>query len=264
MSTALDRIIAYKRDEVAALKREHSASSLLQRANSAPSPRGFAKAMDKTVEAGANALICELKRKSPSAGEIVPGADPVEIAKQYEQGGATCLSILTDFPSFGGSLADLEQVKAAVSLPILRKEFMIDTLQVIEARAHGADAILVILSAVDDALARELCESASELGMDTIVEVHDAEELDRANQLPGHLIGINNRNLKEMVTDLATTERLAPQLATGKTLISESGISTPDHISRLKKAGANRFLIGESLMKSEDRANACKKLRSAN
>ncbi|MGB3624556.1 MAG: indole-3-glycerol phosphate synthase TrpC [Henriciella sp.] len=261
MKTALDRIIDYKRDEVAALKASHSLSRLLDAAKSADAPRGFAAAMDKTVDTGENALICELKRKSPSAGEIVPGADPVQIAREYEQGGATCLSILTDFPSFGGSLDDLVAVRQAVGLPVLRKEFMIDTHQVAEARAYGADAILVILSAVDDALALDLCNAASDLGMDAIVEVHDADELERANSLPARLVGINNRNLKKMTTDLQTTETLAPQLASDKTLISESGISDPSHISRLRKAGARRFLIGESLMKSDHREADCKKLR---
>ncbi|MEQ9315434.1 MAG: indole-3-glycerol phosphate synthase TrpC [Henriciella sp.] len=264
MTTALDRIIAYKRDEVAALKAERSVSSLLEDARSIEPPRGFAAALDQTVSLGENALICELKRKSPSAGEIVPGADPVEIARQYEAGGATCVSILTDQPSFGGSLNDLVAVKEAVSLPLLRKEFMIDTFQVAEARAYGADCILVILSAVEDALALDLCNAASDLGMDVIVEVHDRAELDRANGLPAQLVGVNNRNLKLMVTDLATTESLAPHLASDKTLISESGISAPSHISRLRKAGAQRFLIGESLMKSNDRTSTCKKLRMTN
>lgn len=263
MTTALDRIIEYKRDEVAALKANRSMESLLADAAAASPTRGFARRMSDIVSSGENALICELKRKSPSAGEIMPGADPVAIAKDYENGGAACLSILTDFQSFGGSLGDLAAVRAAVDLPLLRKEFMIDDIQVAEARAFGADAILVILSAVDDALARDLISAATDLGMDAIVEVHDEDELERANALPSALIGINNRDLKRMVTELETTERLAGRLAPGKSLISESGISEPGHIARLRKTGAQRFLIGESLMKSSDRQLKCENLRKA-
>ncbi|WP_300392014.1 indole-3-glycerol phosphate synthase TrpC [Henriciella sp.] len=263
MATALDKIIDYKRDEVAALKAKRSMPELLAKAKEAPTPRGFAQRMDDIVATGANALICELKRKSPSAGDILPGADPIEIAREYEAGGAACLSILTDFRSFGGSLDDLAAIRAVVSLPILRKEFMIDEIQVAEARAYGADAILVILSAVDDALAHALGQAATELGMDVIVEVHDETELERANRLPFSLVGINNRDLKRMVTDLSTTERLADSLADGKSLISESGISTPDHIQRLRKAGPRRYLIGESLMKSTNRPRQCTNLRNA-
>lgn len=263
MATALDRIIDYKRDEVAALKANRSMESLLSDAAASAPSRGFARRMTEIVSLGQNALICELKRKSPSAGEILPGADPVAIARDYEIGGAACLSILTDFPSFGGSLGDLAAIRAAVDLPLLRKEFMIDEIQVAEARAFGADAILVILSAVDDALARDLIGAADELGMDAIVEVHDEDELERANELPSSLVGINNRDLKRMVTDLETTERLASRLAAGKSLISESGISEPGHITRLRMSGAQRFLIGESLMKSPDRKLKCENLRKA-
>lgn len=263
MMTALDRIIEYKRDEVRALKRDHSTADFLNASRMAPPVRGFAKHLADVAVTGANALICELKRRSPSAGDIMPGADPATIAREYEAGGAACLSILTDFPSFGGSLEDLQTVRNAVSLPILRKEFMIDEIQVAEARAHGADAILVILSAVSDGLARTLCDAASDLGMDVIVEVHDEAELDRANALPCELIGINNRDLKRMVTDLTTTERLATRLDAGKVLISESGISKTEHISRLRKTGARRFLIGESLMKATNRIEVCENLRNA-
>ena len=263
MKTALDRIVDYKRDEVAALKRERTMASLLADARAQTPTRGFARSMEAVVANGQNALICELKRKSPSAGEILPGADPVEIAREYEAGGAACLSILTDFPSFGGSLEDLVAIRDAVSLPALRKEFMIDEIQVAEARAHGADAILVILSAVDDTVALALIQTANDFGMDVIVEVHDESELERANLLPCPLIGINNRDLKRMVTDLSTTERLASALAPGKTLISESGIAEPAHISRLRKSGARRFLIGENLMKSKNRQLKCSNLSRA-
>lgn len=263
MKTALDRIIDYKHDEVAALKRETSESALLSQAATAPAPRGFARALDEVAESGAAALICELKRKSPSAGDILPGADPVEIAKDYQAAGAACLSILTDYPSFGGSLEDLRTIRAAIGLPIIRKDFMIDTIQVAEARAAGADAILVILSAVDDTCADDLIAAASSLGMDAIVEVHDEAELDRANALSSPLVGINNRDLKRMVTDLTVTERLAARVDPSKSLISESGISEPSHIQRLSEAGARRFLIGESLMKSANRRQACTNLRNA-
>lgn len=261
MTTALDRILDYKREEIARLRSERSLSSLLEEAASAPHPRGFAQRLAQIAETDENALICELKRRSPSAGEILPGADPVEIAREYERGGAACLSVLTDGPSFGGSLDDLRAIRKAVDIPLLRKEFMIDEIQVAEARANGADAILVILSAVDDELARSLCEAAADLQMDAIVEVHDRKELERANALPSPLVGINNRDLKRMVTDLSTTEVLAADLAADKSLISESGISAPEHVQRLRSCGARRFLIGESLMKSADRSSMCRKLR---
>ena len=263
MTTALDRIIAYKHDEVAALKQAESFESFSRMASEAGPVRGFAAAMDRVAAQDENALICELKRKSPSAGEILPGADPVAIAKEYESGGAACLSVLTDGPSFGGSLADFAAIRSAVSLPMLRKDFLVDTIQVAEARVHGADCILVILSAVDDACARDLIAASSSLGMDTIVEVHDEAELERANALSSPLVGINNRDLKRMVTDLSVTERLAARLDPSKSLISESGISEPAHIQRLSEAGARRFLIGESLMKSSNRRQACTNLRNA-
>ncbi|WP_018147192.1 indole-3-glycerol phosphate synthase TrpC [Henriciella marina] len=263
MATALDRIIEYKQDEVAALKQQTTVSALLEACKSVPKPRGFSRQLSEIAGAGQAALICELKRKSPSAGDILPGANPVAIAQEYESAGAACLSILTDYPSFGGSLDDLRAIRQAVQLPLLRKEFMIDPIQVAEARAGGADAILVILSAVDDAVANELLSAATDLGMDAIVEVHDEAELDRANALPGLLVGVNNRDLKRMVTDLSTTERLAPMLDPSKTLISESGISKPAHIKRLAGAGARRFLIGESLMKATDRKTTCENLRKA-
>lgn len=249
MSTALDRIIEYKRDEVAALKAETTFTALEAQAGEASPVRGFSDALARKVADGANALICELKRKSPSAGDILPGADPVKIASQYEAGGAACLSVLTDFPSFGGSLSDFAAIRNAVSLPMLRKDFMIDPIQIAEARAHGADCILVILACLSDAQALELTECAREFGMDVLLEVHNEAELDRALPLPSQLLGINNRDLKRMVTDLSTTERLAPRIPDDRFLVSESGISTPENIIRLNAAGARRFLIGENLMR---------------
>ncbi len=263
MSTALDNIIAYKHDEVADLKQARSEQDLLSEAEMQAAPRGFAARLTSIASADENALICEMKRKSPSAGEILPGADPREIAAQYEAGGAACLSVLTDGPSFGGSLEDFAAIRSAVALPMLRKDFMIDPIQVIEARAHGADAILVILSSTDDALALALIQTAQDLGMDALIETHDAAEIERALRLPSPLIGINNRNLKIMQTDLATSERLAPLIPADRDYISESGISEPADISRLRKTGARRFLIGESLMKRADRSEHVRALRSA-
>ena len=249
MSTALDRIIAYKVDEVAAAKRETPLAALEARLPEASPPRGFAQSMSMSAGLDENALICELKRKSPSAGDILPGADPIQIAREYESGGAACLSVLTDGPSFGGSLEDFAQIRSAVGLPMLRKDFMIDPYQVIESRVHGADCVLVIMACLSDAQASEMTDTALDLGMDVLLETHNEEELARALDLPSPLIGINNRDLKRMVTDLATTERLAPLVPAEKVLISESGVSSPEHIKRLRETGARRFLIGESLMK---------------
>ncbi len=263
MSTALDKIIAYKRDEVAALRSERSEQDFLADAKAQTAPRGFATRLTSIAETGENALICEMKRKSPSAGEILPGADPTEIAAQYERGGAACLSVLTDGPSFGGSLTDFAAIRETVSLPMLRKDFMIDTIQVAEARAHGADAVLVILSCTDDTLALDLTQAALDLGMDALIETHDAEEIERALKLPSPLIGINNRDLKIMRTDLGTSERLCDLIPANRDFISESGISQPEDISRLRKIGARRFLIGESLMKRPDREQHVAALRQA-
>lgn len=261
--SALDPILAYKRDEVAALERSVSFADLDRRAKNAPAPRGFAAALKAVADRDENALICELKRKSPSAGEILPGADPIEIAREYEAGGAACLSILTDYPSFGGSLEDLAAAREAVALPLLRKDFMIAPIQVAEARAHGADAILIIMAALDDTLAAELEAAAMEYGMDVLVEVHNEIELERGLQLKSPLLGVNNRDLTKMTTDLSVTERLAPLVPADRVIVSESGVSTTSDISRLRKTGARRFLIGESLMKRVDRAEAVKSLKLA-
>ncbi|MEZ6011009.1 MAG: indole-3-glycerol phosphate synthase TrpC [Hyphomonas sp.] len=257
MSTALDRIIDYKRDEVAAFKLTTSFSEQDAKARAADAIRGFAASLDAVAAADENALICELKRKSPSAGEILPGADPVAIATEYEAGGAACLSVLTDGPSFGGSLEDFAAIRRAVSIPMLRKDFMIDPIQIAEARAWGADCILVIMACLEDGLAADLTACATGYGMDVLVETHNEEELERALRLPSPLIGVNNRDLKRMVTDLSTTERLAPMIPAGCQLVSESGISSPEHIARLRRTGARRFLIGESLMKRGEHRKYC-------
>lgn len=263
MSNALDKIISYKTDEVAALKRDRSISDFLREAETQAPPRGFINRLLEISACDDNALICEMKRKSPSAGEILPGANPVDIAIDYEQGGAACLSVLTDYPSFGGTLDDFRAIRNAVGLPMLRKDFMIDPIQVAEARAHGADAILVILACTDDTLAQDLIATAHDLKMDVLLETHNRIELDRALALPARLIGINNRDLTKMTTDLETTERLAGHVKDNRLLVSESGISTAADISRLRRTGARCFLIGESLMKQADRKNACATLRAA-
>lgn len=262
---ALQKIIAYKRDEAAALLGQASEAEWLARAeaSAASPPRGFIDALLSAHDSGRNALICELKRKSPSAGDILPGADPLEVARDYALAGAACLSVLTDGPSFGGSLTDLEQVRGTVALPILRKEFMVHPMQVHETRATGADAVLVILSAVDDALAADLMAAAAHHGLDVLVEVHDRTELDRAAGLGATLIGINNRDLKRMVTDLATSETLSTHLPEGAVAVSESGIRTPEDIERLRASGFRTFLIGESLMLSRDRRGATRELSVA-
>lgn len=263
MTNALTPILAYKAEEVAALKASCSGAELIDLIAEQSPTRGFAQALTNRVAISENGLICELKRKSPSAGEILPGANPIAIAKEYEDGGAACLSVLTDYPSFGGTLADLEAIRSAVSLPLLRKDFMIDPIQVAQARAFGADAILIIMAAVSDELARDLESTATEQGMDALVEVHNETELERALSLSSQLLGINNRNLTTMTTDLSVTARLAPMVPDSKFLVSESGVKTPDDINVLKKSGARRFLIGESLMRQSDRTKAVENLRKA-
>ena len=252
MTTALDKIIAYKADEVADLKARTSEPRLLEQIRSADPCRGFSKRLEDVASAGQNALICEIKRKSPSAGDILLNADPVSIAKEYERAGAACLSILTDGPSFGGTLGDLVQVRSAVALPVLRKDFMIDPIQILEARAHNADCILIIMSALSDSQASELQAVAWEQGMDALVEVHDQNELDRAQKISARLVGVNNRDLKAMKTDLGVSERLADGI-NDHGMISESGVRNVSDILRLRRSGYSRFLIGESLMKETDR-----------
>lgn len=251
--SALDKIIAYKHGEVAELKRRLTLDELKARVADAPPACGFTAALRAANAEGRNGLICELKRKSPSAGDILPGADPVEIASQYERAGAACLSVLTDGPSFGGSEADFSAIRSAVHLPMLRKDFMIDAAQIYQSRAMGADAVLIIMAALSDAQALELCELAHDLRMDALIETHNERELQRALKLPSPLIGINNRDLTRMVTDLAVTERLAAAVPERCVLVAESGIRTPQHIARLRTVGAKCFLIGESLMKRSDR-----------
>jgi indole-3-glycerol phosphate synthase len=248
----LGEILAYKRGEIAAARGAISFDALSRRARAAGPPRGFHAAILGAAEGGGPALIAEIKKASPSRGLIRQDFDPILLARAFARGGAACLSVLTDGPSFMGSDEDLASARGAVALPCLRKEFLIDPWQVVQSRALGADAVLVILAAVEDALARELSAEAERLGMDVLVEVHDEAELQRAATLGARMIGINNRDLTSFVTDLAVTERLAQAAPAEATLVAESGVHTPDDVARLIRAGAKAMLVGESLMRHED------------
>lgn len=252
----LAKIAAYKVDEVKAIDE----SDVNARLKTAPSPRGFYNALKN---APAPALICEVKKASPSKGVIREDFDPAAIARAYMEGGAACLSVLTDGPGFQGSNAIFEDVRAATDLPLLRKDFMIDPLQIREARAMGADAILIILSMTDDEVSRALMDEAAALGMDALVETHDASEVARAIELGAQMIGINNRNLRNFETSLSVFETLAPSVPDGALLVAESGIFTPLDIARLSQAGAQAYLIGESLMRQNDIEAATRALRQA-
>lgn len=263
MSNILDKILATKQDEVAAAREHTPVDALLRQGLLAEAPRGFAAAIDARIASGQAAVIAEVKKASPSKGLIRPDFDVPAIARSYAEGGATCLSVLTDRDYFQGDPDYLKQARDISGLPVLRKDFIIDPYQVAEARAWGADAVLLIVAALSDTQMAELAHAINELGMDALVEVHDGDELVRALQLPTEhapLIGINNRNLRTFDTRLETTEALIDQVPAGRTLITESGIHTAADVQRMRSAGVHGFLVGESLMRADDPGAALKAL----
>ena len=260
MSDILNQIVAVKREEIAAGRARRSLASWREEAEARRDARGFEAALRARIAAGRSAVIAEVKKASPSKGVLRENFVPAEIAASYERHGAACLSVLTDARFFQGSEAYLQQARAACTLPVLRKDFMVDAYQVFEARAIGADCILLIAACLDDGLMADLEATALALGMDVLVEVHDGAELDRALRLKSPLLGINNRDLRTFEVTLDTTLRLLPEVPADRLLVTESGILCPEDVSRLRVAGVHAYLIGEAFMRAADPGQALEAL----
>ncbi len=260
MSDILDTILARKREEIAARSAAAPLAELIARAAGASPVRGFADALRRSIAAGDAAVIAEVKKASPSKGVIRPDFHPAEIAVSYEFGGASCLSVLTDVDFFQGADAYLQQAREACTLPVLRKDFTIDPYQVYEARALGADCILLIVAALDDVQLVGLADLAMQLGMDVLVEVHDIDELERALQVPAPLLGINNRNLRTFQTSLQTTLEMKDAVPRDRVLVTESGIATPADVALMRGQGVHGFLVGETFMRAAEPGEALREL----